>query len=524
MGSVLDSSDREALKARVKQLTRESRTFQTAVSVLVAADVLTDADWPGPRTPSGTGTSVSTKQDRKGGSLVRNLVISDDVKSMEEHILRAEAAIHPAAGGVPPFPCGSEAEARTLAELCAAVRVTVANVGTNVADTAWRLGIIERVSVSLLPLTRKIREEVSPQHIRCTPFEHVHIALVAAIVEALDWPDTDLPARLAIGAQVTGVLEPTNVWDVQDRPSSLGLSFLDLPHEQWNAWLAADIESRALRMRPDATECAASLWEKCVAELDRGLCDGPWDAADLDALFGRGCWRAMRRFAVVQNGSVRACDDAAESLHNAGTSQTDKLRTAQADFPARVARLFHAAVPRDAARWSLVHGTMDLESAYRRVLTAAPGYCVVALWDPTAGRVRFLTQPGYNFGLVSAVTFFNAVPAALISACRRLLGVPCTHYFDDVNVCTLAGAGDLAQAAVGTLFATAGFRFSEVKHVPVAQSTVFLGVQTSFHRLADEGVVVVGVTDKRRTKLVRSLRAVTDYCSPAEAQVLAGKL
>jgi hypothetical protein len=260
-------------------------------------------------------------------------------------------------------------------------------------------------------------------------------------------------------------------------------------------------------------------------------------------MFGRGAWRAMLRFAVEQNGKIRACDDAAESLHNASTSQIDKLRTANPDFPLRVARLFHKSVPSSLGRWTLVHGTMDLESAYRRVLTATPEYCVVAVWNPTArdgagkrprhrnsrdrdkeGRVCFFTQPGFNFGLRSAVTFFNAVPAALISASRRLLGVPCTHYFDDVNVCTLAGMGDASQAAVGRLFSIAGFRFSDEKHVPVAPVTVFLGVRTSFERFASDGVVVIGVTEERRSKITRALRAATDYCSPAEAEILTGKL
>ena len=48
-----------------------------------------------------------------------------------------------------------------------------------------------------------------------------------------------------------------------------------------------------------------------------------------------------------------------------------------------------------------MHGTDDLDAAYRRVLTATPGYTVAALWDPTAQRVRYFTLAGFSFGLVS---------------------------------------------------------------------------------------------------------------------------
>jgi hypothetical protein len=251
---------------------------------------------------------------------------------------------------------------------------------------AERSDAITRISDSLLALSRQIREELSPQHVRCTPFEHAHIALFAAVREALDLPDRDLPVRMALGCPVAGDLPACKAWDAASVPRPLGLDFDDLPHTQWNAWLAQSVAERAESESGAAS--ATAVWARTIEELDKGLCDGPWEASDLDAMYGVGCWRAMRRFGVEQEGAaLRVCDDAAESLHNDASNQRDKLRCQSADFPARVADRFAAHMGRGSRGWSLLHGTDDLDAAYRRVLTATPGYTVVAVWDPSAGRV-----------------------------------------------------------------------------------------------------------------------------------------
>ena len=104
---------------------------------------------------------------------------------------------------------------------------------------------INEISILLLPDSRKIREEVSPMHIRCTPFDHAHVALFAAGVEALGLPDVHVKHRLALGSPVAGDLAPTHSWEESKEPSRpMGLDFDDLPHEQWNEFLHEDIARR----------------------------------------------------------------------------------------------------------------------------------------------------------------------------------------------------------------------------------------------------------------------------------------
>ena len=116
-----------------------------------------------------------------------------------------------------------------------------------------------------------------------------------------------------------------------------------------------------LRARRADPASVATVWDKTIEELDKGMCDGPWEKADMDAMFGASQWRAIRRFGIVQNGKTRACDDAKESLHNASTRVGDKMRTQRADFPARVADLFAERIGRGVRGWSLVHGTDDVD-------------------------------------------------------------------------------------------------------------------------------------------------------------------
>ena len=108
-----------------------------------------------------------------------------------------------------------------------------------------------------------------------TPFEHVHVTYFAAVREALELDDVDLPVRLALGAIVAGDLPAVHAWEGAEEalvPRPLGLDYDDLPHAQWNTWLAEDLERRA--QSQSGAEAAAALWARTQEELDLGRCDG----------------------------------------------------------------------------------------------------------------------------------------------------------------------------------------------------------------------------------------------------------
>eukprot|EP00965_Chrysotila_dentata_P116115 3838485-Pleurochrysis_carterae.AAC.1 len=92
--------------------------------------------------------------------------------------------------------------------------------------------------------------------------------------------------------------------------------------------------------RADKQADLLGLWAKTKSEVEEGLAFPIGSASDMDARFGKGKWRAIRRFGVHQNGKIRPCDNAKASLHNASTSMHERLSSETADFPIRAAALF----------------------------------------------------------------------------------------------------------------------------------------------------------------------------------------
>lgn len=518
------SPTRKAAAAAIHEMLQSAPEYRVSVGVLAAIDILEEADFPQGPTQGGVGAQQVGQQDG-GSALLGNQLIPAEVEDIEEHIEAARAMRHPAARGAHQAPDDSAHDSLLAAEVEAAVRHRVHFRGDGGREMRRRKGILARVAKSLEPLTRRIRETFSPQHIRCTPFEHPHIAFFAAVREALGKRDIDLPVRLALGAQIAGDLPPTGCWDSQSKPRPAGLDFDDLPHSQWNEWLHKDVRRRATAS-PEAVAAARAVFEKTRRELDKGLCDGPWTFEDVKGMYGKDTCRMIRRFGVTQNGDIRVCDNAAEHIGNDASNQWDKLRCQRADFAARVADRFSHHLGRDVRGWSLLHGTDDQASAYRRCATSAPGYSIVAVWNPDEGRVEYYTMFGFNFGWVSAVLYYCAIPNITAAACRRLLGVVTDHYFDDFDTIGLAEEGQRSQSMCGWLHNLVGFPFAPAKHSPAAPANKFKGVVVDFANLAQRGVVEVYVDEGRRRKVCRLINAALSERSltPSQAASLAGKL
>ena len=498
-------------------------SFAEAVQYFRMEDGLLDSDWVVPEAKAGFGQYQMAVQDG-GGALLKNQLIPASVVDVQEHIAYARLLEHPAASIFQGSEVaeGHDYEPRRDAEVESAVRRNVEAGDAGPYVVRHRILVFERVSDSLLGLSRRLRESISPPHIRCTPFAHAHSALAAAVVAALQIEDGDLPLRMLVGAPVAGDLTPTHAWDGQYKPRSTGLDFDDLPHSQWNEWLHVDVARQA--RTPNGRETATAVWEKTIKELDKGLCDGPFEFDDMVAMYGPEGFRSIRRFGILQNEEIRVCDNARESQSNAGSTERDKLRTQSPDFAARASARFARHKGPGVRGWTLEHGTDDIDAAYRRVLNATPGFTVVPAFNPALGRVQYFVHPGFNFGLVSAVLYFNAVPACIAAVARRVLAIVCDHYFDDFDTVALRGQGAAYQNALRRLMAAFGYPFSEKKHVPAAPANAFLGVITDFSRLEREGVVELGVSPRRKEKLAALCALALVSLSPPEAEVLAGKI
>jgi hypothetical protein len=511
-------------RARVKRelwsLCRGDARFRWATDVLRSIDGLSPADWLPPASHTGFGASVHGQQ-RRPGAVGDPQLVPAEVDDVVEHIRAALRLEHPMDEDGGWYAPGSAYEARKEAELQSAVRRAVEEGDAAALRLQDRLAVMRALSRLLEPLSAHLRARFAPQHILSAPCQNAHVALFAALIEAMpEVADEDLPIRLVLGAPVAGVLPATHAWDEQEPARPLGLDAHHLPHARWNAHLAADIERRA--RSPLAAQAVREVWEGTIEELDAGMCDGPYTAADMNAMFGREGWRACRRFSIWQNGKMRLCDNMAENLVNAGSTSVDKLRCQRPDLPARVAAMFAKRLPQE--RLLLGLGTDDQQKAYRRVLTEEPGLSAVAALDPDSGETRFFVLRGFNFGLLSAVLYFNAVGAVASSAARRFLAVITDNYFDDYLTVALGLAGEGPQNALGEFMALLGFPFSDEKHVPWAAANPFLGVVSDFRRLPTEGIVAMHLSDSRREKIRVACSEARAGLSPHQAARLAGKL
>ena len=214
-----------------------------ALAELRGMDILQATDWPRNTAQAGAELLAAGSQPRVSDARANQLV-SAEVEDVLEHMRASLDITHPFDGMGFGYKPGHFYERLRDAELRATTRHSVGLGHQGPLDVRRRIARFVSISSRLVPLSTRLRERFSPAHIRATPMPHSHPALAAVIVEALGLGDTDAPLRMLLGAPVAGDLPPTRTWDPDFVPRPLGLDFDDLPHDQWNTWLAQDAEQR----------------------------------------------------------------------------------------------------------------------------------------------------------------------------------------------------------------------------------------------------------------------------------------
>ena len=352
--------------------------------------------------------------------------------------------------------------------------------------------------------------------------QRVDVALLHVLAEVAGSPDPDMAAAFAVGLPAVGDIPPSGWWPAACQPSEVDLN--EMSHAAWNAQVEAD--ARRAATSPLRAGEAAAVWERTIQEVRAGLMQGPFTRQQIDDAYGAGTYRAMLRFGVLQNGKVRACDNARASLHNDGTSTFESLVCEGADFPARACMLYaRLARELEVPMPTMAGGTDDLADAYRHVPSNAPNMTVVVLADPVTGTPYYFTLPGFNFGLRAAVLQFNRFPELMTAVARRLMNIVCSHYFDDYVVVEPLRSARHAQHCLATLHRLVGFPFAAAKHVKATGVFVFLGVQSDLSR-AHIGTVTLAVTKRRTDSILERIEEILadGHLHHAAAASLCGKL
>ena len=211
----------------------------------------------------------------------------------------------------------------------------------------------------------------------------LHVAAMDCLADAMGWPDPLLVEHATLGCPPVGEQPDSYTFRPKEEPAAMDIRDLDN-----DAWLD-ELVRRSTPTVASRTEKAAeheSLWQRTQEEVADGWARLVGDVgavrAKYKAAIADGRCRPMPRFGVRQKDSLRPCDNARHSLHNACTSLHETVTHEMADFPARAASVFYALLGE--GDWSMLLGTEDIASAYCRATCSEPGLTMFAQWNPHA--------------------------------------------------------------------------------------------------------------------------------------------
>ena len=313
----------------------------------------------------------------------------------------------------------------------------------------------------------------------------VNLARIKFVTEIIGWPD-DVCGLMQLGGNIVGDIASTSVFRPIERPASLDILELLATSEEW----IRQIQNSA----PPRTEEATIIWQKSMEDIKKGHLRGPFTKCQMDAKWGAGRWRPIKRFAIWQvNGRKwRQIDNARASLHNEATGASERIHTTSNGVSCSIYRRMRELLKGPlVGEFAPLGATEDMDDAYHQIPRAdcdAP-FAIVAIWCPCSKAWLFAEEDALLFGLASAVLHFNRVPAFIVAAARRILAIATTAFYDDFRTHDVAGAGCAARffrAFVEWL----GFSLSKKKRQDPTPCPVFLG-NTEDYLLAGQDVALM---------------------------------
>ena len=369
-------------------------------------------------------------------------------------------------------------------------------------DRTQRLDALRTIAESLSDMRATLDECKSKEAVAISaPF---NVAWTAAVIDAMMWPDVDIPVRYVKGFNVVFDIPDSGVFRSDPQQATISREDFMADNAKMVKSITEQIKRSATTGDAESRERRKQCWVRTKEEIEEGLMKGPYSRTRMDKKYKRGLWRCIGRNGIMQKGKWRCIDNGRASKHNKATTMYERITCGKSDFPALVARAMarRRASQRTRHRFCMRHGTNDLRAAYRRVPTRQPQFTCVAVWDDDKRKVVYCDVPGHNFGLKSAVVNFNRFPELAAAAARRLLWCVTEHYYDDNDTCETKEAGTSGQDALVTLCGDElfGFGYDPGKDVVMETRNEYLGVVSDLGRV-NEGVVTMDVSAKRRKKI-----------------------
>ena len=372
--------------------------------------------------------------------------------------------------------------------------------------------------------------------------------LLKEILYEANFPAADLLVSFILeGFPMFGPFPATSVFPRRSHAASLNVQQL----LKTAKWARPALLGSASPPRSDET--LDELWRLTLEEREKGECRGPFTAAEMDARHPDG-WLAAKRFAVIQKGKVRPCDDYSAYGHNATSSSEETIDTDGPDSIVGVAKLWAQALACETVRLKMASGysrrgfrhksvakppakilkarLIDLKRAYKQ-LARRPEEAPLAVFalQTAEGDWKFFEAVALGFGARNSVLCFNLAARALRHVMNVLLYIAATHFYDDFSHIEADPYSDCAAKSVERLLALLGWSWKsgpdDLK--PPASSFAPLGVQID---LSSPGFAVVANTDKRKSRIAEEvdrlvalrlvpeadLHSLVGVCQFAEAQ------
>ncbi|CAE7241857.1 unnamed protein product [Symbiodinium sp. CCMP2592] len=245
-----------------------------------------------------------------------------------------------------------------------------------------------------------------------------------------------------------------------------------------------------------------ALEQKVDEEVELGWLSEPTDPADLP----EGA-TISRRFAIEQSGKIRLIDDLSDSGVNGSVQTTESPKPPSLDVVAAMA----LACLRKLPGIPMLGKTFDLKSAYRQMFVSPDDLkeAYIAYFSHREGRVIVRQMLALPFGATRAVFSYLRVAHSMWYIGCWALKLIWSHFFDDFLSLATQVEAKAVDLAISSLFRLLGWKVSEDKDKPFAESFAALGVRVSFERFL-QGEVLFHNTEKRVLEVSATLRRAAD--------------
>jgi len=247
--------------------------------------------------------------------------------------------------------------------------------------------------------------------------QFAHIALWQQLAQAANALDQGYVQEFLHGLPIVGDVARSGRWP-ELSPKQPEVTVRAIRTRAWE--IRARVLSRVAAT--PLTDHSVAIWDDTLQDVQEGSTVGPFfHHEEVSEFLGDQFWVPTQRFEVVQKNKVRGVDSATINFVNQATVVTEKLCLPSTDLNVAVIR----ALRKRAGAQRLASWVLDEKKAYRQipVLPEHRSYSIIALREPSSGRVALFVMIGHSFGLVAAVYNFNRRAALLDQILINVFGL-----------------------------------------------------------------------------------------------------